>query len=308
MGFKLFWDDPNLTEDGHRVYRDTSTMDPESLPSPITTLGADVTAYDDHDDTIIDLSTYYYRVSAYLGSIEQASDEVSLIADANDPVVKDVNFYYKMNQISGSTITDDNSINDGTIINGATQVTFGSTGYALLFDGIDQAVSLPYPKLSTDEFANLSVGCWFKTSAVKNQILVSFDRSEFYRLELIALTEGSGVRFSFTTTTAGIFELNYLIDVFNNEWHQITATYDSGLVRIYLDGYIKNQYNFGTLIGNPNLTDRYGYIGVGSEADTEGGTQSPLDYFEGMMTKVFEMYRTMSSQEVFSMYQQGAEI
>lgn len=75
MGVRLTWEENNPDEDGHRVYRSESPMDPESLPSPLATLGADVTSYD--DTTAVDETLYYYRVSSYKGSEEQVSDEIS---------------------------------------------------------------------------------------------------------------------------------------------------------------------------------------------------------------------------------------
>ncbi len=67
MGNKILWSDENTVEDGHYVYRDTSTIDTGSLPTPIATLGADVEEYEDDDSAIVDGTTYYYRVAAYAG-------------------------------------------------------------------------------------------------------------------------------------------------------------------------------------------------------------------------------------------------
>lgn len=83
MGIRLTWVDNNFGEDGHRVYRDTSPMNPLSLPSPLATLGPDVTQYD--DASVVDGNTYYYRVSAYIGATEVVSDEVSIEASGWTP-------------------------------------------------------------------------------------------------------------------------------------------------------------------------------------------------------------------------------
>lgn len=80
MGVRITWNDRNLAEEGHKVYRDTSPMNPLSLPTPIATLGPDITSYDD-GDVLVDV-TYYYRVSAYVGGIEKVSDEVSVTTTA----------------------------------------------------------------------------------------------------------------------------------------------------------------------------------------------------------------------------------
>lgn len=85
MGFRLIWKEDNLGEDGHRVYRSSSPMDPQALPAPVVELGPDVTQYD--DGGVVEGNTYYYRVSAFLNTgAEKVSEEISVVADAStDP-------------------------------------------------------------------------------------------------------------------------------------------------------------------------------------------------------------------------------
>jgi len=103
---KLTWDDSNVAESGHTIYRSDTPMDPESLPTALATLAADVVEY--FDETVTEGSTYYYRVGAFNGAEELVSGEVSVVAvgglwtplnmsvipqiylDAQDSVVTDV--------------------------------------------------------------------------------------------------------------------------------------------------------------------------------------------------------------------------
>lgn len=78
MGFRLTWLDLNASEEGHYIYRSTSPMDPQNLPTPIATLGPNVGLYD--DGNIVEGLTYYYRVGAFSGSAVMVSDEVSAVA------------------------------------------------------------------------------------------------------------------------------------------------------------------------------------------------------------------------------------
>ena len=78
MPITLNWTDTNDSEDGHRVYRSTSTIDPAALPTPLADLGAEVTTYTDGDVT--EGETYYYRVSAYRGTSENVSEELIIEA------------------------------------------------------------------------------------------------------------------------------------------------------------------------------------------------------------------------------------
>lgn len=66
---RLTWDDPNAIEGGYRVYRSLTPFDPETAPDPLGELPPDATYY--MDATTEPETTYYYRVSAFLGSVEQ---------------------------------------------------------------------------------------------------------------------------------------------------------------------------------------------------------------------------------------------
>lgn len=315
MGFKLFWTDPNLAEQGHKVYRDTSTMDPNSLPTEIADLAADVVEYDDADNALVDSTTYYYRVSAYVTGTEKVSDEVTLTADdSSDEIAGDALFYYLMDAITGTTITDDLGLNDATIVNGASQVTFGSTGYALQFNGTNQMVALPHVKTAGSTYPQLTVGCWFRTSAGQNQILISFDRSEFYRMEIGGESGGNSRPYLGVSvaTDQGVFDMAGVSDVVDGEWHLAVMSFDAGVVSLYLDGFLENSYNTGgTAIGDhPESVneDRYGFLGVGSEASTFNGSTGPDYWFAGDMTKAFELYRAMAPEEIAAMYNRGPEI
>lgn len=85
MGIRLRWDDPNFGEDGHKLYRSMSPMDPFDLPAPIATLAANVTSFDDGD--VVGGEVYYYRVSATSGENEAVSDEISILAVDFDPAL-----------------------------------------------------------------------------------------------------------------------------------------------------------------------------------------------------------------------------
>lgn len=103
---KLTWDDNNVAETGHNIYRSDTPMDPEALPTALATLAADVVEY--FDETVTEGQTYYYRVGAFNGAEELVSGEVTVVAlgdlwtplnmavvpqiylDAQDSVVTDV--------------------------------------------------------------------------------------------------------------------------------------------------------------------------------------------------------------------------
>lgn len=79
MAIKLTWYDNNAIEDGYRVYRSLSPIDPLNLPSPLTELSSDAQEYTDNT-TQID-TTYYYRISAIRNSNEVVGDQIEIAAD-----------------------------------------------------------------------------------------------------------------------------------------------------------------------------------------------------------------------------------
>lgn len=90
MAYRLRWQDNNLGEDGHRVYRSEEPIEVDGLPEPIAVLGTGVTSWDDL--TVDPTVTHYYRVSAYMGDGEAVSDQLVAegIIELRAPVILDV--------------------------------------------------------------------------------------------------------------------------------------------------------------------------------------------------------------------------
>lgn len=72
----LFWEDPNLIEKGHRIYRSDTPMELSSMPTPIGDISRGETSYVDSDLPVG--ATFYYRVSAFIDGFEQISNETQV--------------------------------------------------------------------------------------------------------------------------------------------------------------------------------------------------------------------------------------
>lgn len=178
MGVRLQWSDLNFGEDSHKIYRDTSPMNPLSLPPALDTIGANVTQYD--DGTTVGGLTYYYRVSAVAGASEKVSDEVSIAAFEFTPDdlfdSSQVGAWYDISDlttlwtdVSGTTAVtsdgdlvariDDKSGNGFTLLQGTTskQPVYHTDGsrHWLTFDGVND-VLLHSPNLGM--FRNIGAG------------------------------------------------------------------------------------------------------------------------------------------------------
>ena len=201
---------------------------------------------------------------------------------------------------TGNTITD-LSVNayEGTI-QGPTIDTDGTLlfnspstdGYGVYLNG-PEFISGP-----DDAVDNLTIITWIKcisgTSGQTNdsRVVFSFDRSEVFRMSIgnDSLPEAAGKPSFAFTNTDGIFDVtstNYLGDLRDDEWHQVSIVFRANQVdglKFYIDNQLIHTENSAYLpIGNQVTlaSPRYGWIGNGSESNVPGGTIGPVQPFYG---------------------------
>lgn len=73
MAIVLNWVSRNAGEDGTKIYRSESPIDPADLPEPIAVVDPGVTTYEDSD--VESLKTYYYRFGVFRGDDLALSEE-----------------------------------------------------------------------------------------------------------------------------------------------------------------------------------------------------------------------------------------
>ena len=81
------------------------------------------------------------------------------------------------------------------------------------------------------------------------------------------------------------------------------ATFDDEKKRIYVDGKVDVEQPTATnnkMIGPK--AQRYGFIGIGSEATEFNGKASPTWTFKGLMDEFLMFHRSLSEDEVESLY------
>lgn len=271
MGVRITWFESNLGEDGHRVYRSETPMDPQNLPAPLADLGPDVMVYD--DGTVLPDTTYYYRTAAYVGGVERVSEEkqvttteLSVVPTVGEQV------RFTMDDVSG-TVLPDNSVNsfDGEIVNFAGNPS-GVDGLALEFNGTNTHV-----KFAETEFQHLEEGftlsAWVKipvsaesgtflarvTMTGSNQIQGAF----LFRYGVQSGSEGPLADFRInvpgqSTSSDGLFFSKTLAD---DNWHHVAASYGPKYGhRLYLDGVLdaeSDEYRGVVYFGND-----YCYMGI----------------------------------------------
>ncbi|MEQ8360558.1 MAG: LamG-like jellyroll fold domain-containing protein [Cytophagales bacterium] len=152
---------------------------------------------------------------------------------------------------------------------------------AILFDGNDDYIAIDNFFYNSSGLTAMTVETWLNTSDGSDQIIASFDRSEFWRLEVNGDGGGTGQIGFDINTSSGILDFGSTTRIDDGNWHHVAAVFDNGLVSIYIDGVLDNSTNTGATFG-VNAT-RYGFLGTGSEATTFNGTTGPNNYYNGQL-------------------------
>ena len=141
--------------------------------------------------------------------------------------------------------------------------------------------------------STLSVNVWvFPTNSAGNRGIVGQGDSGANSWELKTFS-GSGYDFVLYTTLDGSFTPINL-----NQWQMLTATYNSGILKLYVNGKMVNSYSVS---GAPALqTNLPLYIGVAP------GDAAPIN-FNGSISNIQIYNGVLSNMQIYNLYQQGIE-
>lgn len=164
------------------------------------------------------------------------------------------------------------------------------------FDGNNDFVAIQSVSYASSTISELSVEAWIKTTDAGNQIIASFDRSEYWRLGINGDGAGNGQVCWNIRTSGGILDFGSVTRVDDGEWHHVVGTYNSGVASIYIDGTLDATANRGATIGTGVV--RFGFIGTGSEATSYNGTRGPSSYFDGEIEELRIWSKALSLAEI----------
>lgn len=169
---------------------------------------------------------------------------------------------------------------------------------ALLFDGGNDYAAIENKYYEGTNYQELTVETWVKTNIAGDQIIASFDRSEYWRLEINGAGAGNG-RVGFDLlTSSGIIDFGSNSRVDDGEWHHVACVFNAGDVEIYIDGMLDASTNYGSTFGSG--IRRYGFLGTGSESATYNGSRGPNAYFDGELDEFKIWERALSQTEIRS--------
>ena len=206
--------------------------------------------------------------------------------------------HWKLDEGSGDTAFDSSGNNyHATLVNNPVWVPgkIGAGALNLEAGGYGGIQGLFY---QGSGFPEVSVCAWIRTSSSGGQYIVSFDRNEYYRLEINGEGAGDGQVGWDVMTDAGQNDYGSVARVDDGRWHHVAGVFDNGTSTIYVDGDPQPSASLGTTFGDG--TDvRYGYLGVGSESTAfDLPPRTPASFFDGDMDEVYIYHRALTPAEI----------
>tara|TARA_Y100000310_G_scaffold237425_1_gene240709 strand:+ start:896 stop:2893 length:1998 start_codon:yes stop_codon:yes gene_type:complete len=227
------------------------------------------------------------------------------------PSVDDLVLHYEFEEPVSSTLFIDSSGsgNDGSCSGGSCLVAGepGIIGLAAKFDGANDYLAISGKSYTeVGEIGAVSVCAWINTTDASNAF-VDFDRSEYWSLgvDFGGVVDPGEVSWSTTDQSRNMDDLASSVRVDDGIWHHVCGTFNSSAVidkKIYIDGLLdseKDAHVTGRALGTG--TDRFGFIGDGSEATSFDGNRNGY-YFAGLIDDVRVYERVLSADEILELY------
>ena len=184
---------------------------------------------------------------------------------------------------------------------------FGNANKAFSFDGDDWIALNKYVK--PNSISEITVCAWvLSTDSTNKKFIISFDRSESYRL---ALKDGGNTYVGWDTTDSNgkTDDLRTLVSYEDEKWHHICGWYKKSSTavdkKIFVDADMVKSHSSNTHSGrNLGNSVRYGYIGWGSEASSFDGNGNVHqdDFMKGKIDDVRIYSRSLSDEEISALY------
>jgi len=149
---------------------------------------------------------------------------------------------------------------------------------ALNFSGGGYAAIQNLSYNSTDN-TGVTVCAWIRTSNEATQFIASFDRNEYWRLEINGQGGGLGQVGWDVMTSSGQVDYGSSTRVDDGLWHHVTGVFDNGRLTIYIDGVAELSATGGSTFGSG--TTRFGFIGANSEASSFNGSNGGVSPVSG---------------------------
>jgi len=244
-------------------------------------------------------TTYYWRVDTFNGvqSIPGPVWSFRTMPEIPPPTDPNLIAWWTFDEGTGPSAVDwSGGGNRGTLF-GPQWATAGFYGAALDFDVAGGPyVAIDNLQYSATDIPETTVCAWIQTANSGDQYIVSFDRDNYYRLEVNGSGGTAGQVGWDVMTSTGQVDHGSVTRVDNGRWHHVCGVFDNGVLTIYIDGQPEPSAVGGTVMGSGNT--RFGFIGANSEATTFNGARGAGNPVTGLVDDVRIYDRALTQGEI----------
>ena len=279
------------------------------------------------DKTVITInptSVLFYSQTVYVAvdaTLEDYDDNPITLANANFSTVIEPSLeaYYPFN---GNANDESGNSYHGQLGDNVTTSKFptkttdrfGNADNAFYFDGGDYIALDKY--VTHNSISEITVCAWvLSTNTSNNKFIISFDRSENFRLALNDDRNSNFVGWDTTDSNRITNDLGSSASYEDGNWHHICGWYKSSTTsddkKIFVDGVkvaplSSSNAHSGRNLGTDRRSEQYGFIGWGSEASSfNGNTYGSHHMSHFMIGKIDDVRiysRALSDQEISALY------
>jgi hypothetical protein len=241
-------------------------------------------------------TTYYWRADIFDGAQWIKGDIWSFSTMPEIPVADpNLTAWWKLDEESGTTAVDwSGNGNHGTIV-GAEWASAARHGPGLDF-GPGSYVAIKNLSYSSSDLTEVTVTAWVRTSSGSDQYIISFDRNEYYRLEINGNGAGQGQVGWDVMTSTGQVDYGSTSRIDDGRWHHLCGVFDKGRLTIYIDGVPEPSATGGPTFGSGNT--RFGFIGANSEAGSFDGSRGGGNPVDGDMDDIRIYDKALTQEEI----------
>ena len=212
-------------------------------------------------------------------------------------------FYWRLNETSGSTVADSSSAGqDGSIVTGVSLTSGGSPASTPVRDATFNGSSgLVVAKEAWNNPKTYSTEAWFKTTTTRGGKIIGFGNattglSTSYDREVVMLNNG---RLQFGTNGA-VRTLAATTTSFNNgQWHHVVATQGADGMKLYVDG---------VLSASAAATDAQSYTGYWRLGGDRNYGNTTSSYFAGEIDEVAVYPTALTGAQVRAHYEATGQV
>lgn len=287
MAVNIKWSEVNYGESEQRVYRSDTSMDPNNLPTPLTTLGPNINSYTDESVSIG--NTYYYIISSIVGGVEYTSTEKSITVEYAYPV-NGLILHYTMDNRTGTTIHDERGNFEGT--NSGANIVPGLTGEALDFSPNAAKLTTATKVLPDPNQNDWTISLWISMDGV------SFDEMVFFSQDRLGTPGEIGV---------GIDSGKVMQYQYNNTFFTTSPLNRSDFTEPLHLVYIRSGnsilfYEDGVLLDTKNVNTTYKDNGVTQSVIGNRIVDGNANKFNSWIDELMIYDRAITASEVLDIY------